>query len=273
VAIYNQSRFGSVWETGYAGEATRLTTAPWVGLAGLLVSPGKGVFWYAPPLLLAVAGWRALACRRRDVAGLVAAVATGPVLLASVYYQWHGGGSWGPRLLLPVLPVAMLSAAEILERARTGSRSAIVAIGGVAAAGSLVVSLAVLVPFDRYHAEVWPDPVAPDPERFAAMVWSPRASPLAVHLRLLPASAETTVRLLIGREGLPGSDEKGRRDLPDLAFARYGSHSLLECTRWGLVIALLAAGAGLGAARHSHAPGGRSGGTPMGRSRSRGQAW
>ena len=31
VASYNQARFGSVWETGYGDEATRLTTAPWIG--------------------------------------------------------------------------------------------------------------------------------------------------------------------------------------------------------------------------------------------------
>lgn len=249
VAIYNVSRFGSALETGYGGEATRLTAAPWVGLAGLLVSPGKGIVWYAPPLLLAIVGWRALARRRRDVAGAALAIVTGPLLLASVYYQWHGGGSWGPRLLLPVLPVALLGAGEVLERARQGFRSASVATGVAAAAGVLVVALAALVPFDRYHATVWPDPTAPDPERFAAMIWSPPASPLAVHLRALPASGRTTVGLLAGREPLPGPDEKGRGDLPDLAFARYGSHALLEWTRGVLLAALLAGAAALAAAR------------------------
>lgn len=249
ISIYNVSRFGSALETGYGDEATRLTTAPWVGLAGLLVSPGKGVVWYAPPLLLAIVGWRALARRRLDVAGVALAIVPGPLLLASVYYQWHGGGSWGPRLLLPVLPVALLGAGEVLERARQGFRSAKVASGLVAAAGALVVALAALVPFDRYHAEVWPDPAAPDPERFAAMVWSPPASPLAVHLRALPMATATTFGMLVGREPLPGPDDKGRPDLPDLAFARYGSHALLEWTRGALLTALLAGAAAWIAAR------------------------
>lgn len=251
VAIYNQERFGSVWETGYGDEATRLTTAPWVGLAGLLISPGKGVLWYAPPLLLAVAGWGALARRRPEVAGLVAAVAAGPLLLASVYYQWHGGGSWGPRLLLPVLPVALLGAGEVLERARGRSRSALALSGVAAAAGGVVVALAVLVPFDRYHAEVWPDPEVPLPERFDAMLWSPPASPLAVHLRSLPGAAATTLRMLAGREPLPGPDDKGRPDLPDLAFARYGSHALLEWTRGALLLAALTGAAAVAAARRA----------------------
>lgn len=249
VSVYNVSRFGSALETGYGDEATRLTAAPWVGLAGLLVSPGKGIVWYAPPLLLAIVGWRALARRRRDVAGAALAIVMGPLLLASVYYQWHGGGSWGPRLLLPVLPVALLGAGEVLERARQGFRSAKVASGLVAAAGAVVVALAGLVPFDRYHAAVWPDPAAPHPERFAAMVWSPPASPLAVHLQALPGATATTFGMLVGREPLPGPDEKGRGDLPDLAFARYGSHALLEWTRGALLTALLAGAAALAAAR------------------------
>jgi hypothetical protein len=251
VAIYNVARFGSALETGYGDEATRLTTAPWVGLAGLLISPGKGILWYAPPLLLAIVGWRALARRRCDVAGLALAVGAGPLLLASVYYQWHGGGSWGPRLLLPILPVALLGAGEVLERARRGMRSALVATGVVAVAGGLVVALAALVPFDRYHSEVWPDPEAPDPERFAAMVWTPSASPLAVHLRSLPAATRTTFRLLAGREPLPGPEEKGRPDLPDLAFARYGSHALVEWTRGALLLAALAGAAAVAAARRA----------------------
>jgi hypothetical protein len=184
---------------------------------------------------------------------LVAVVVAGPLLLASVYYQWHGGGSWGPRLLLPVLPVALLGAGEVLERARRAERSGLLRIGIAAAAGAgvLVVTLAVLVPFDRYHGEVWPDPEAPVPERFTAMVWSPSASPLAVHLRALPGAAAATAGMLVGRLPLPGPDQKGRPDLPDLAFARYGSHALLEWTRGALLTALLAGAAALAAARRS----------------------
>ena len=44
---------------------------------------------------------------------MMLAVTTGPLLLASAYYQWHGGGCWGPRLLVPILPVALLPAGEV----------------------------------------------------------------------------------------------------------------------------------------------------------------
>ncbi|KAB2960950.1 MAG: hypothetical protein F9K18_10925, partial [Thermoanaerobaculia bacterium] len=113
-AGYNAVRFGSPFETGYGEEATRFTTPLGLGLAGLLVSPGKGLIWYAPPLLLALFGLRALGRRRPEVVALLLAMSVGPLLLSSAYYQWHGGGAWGPRLLVPLLPLWLLPAGEVL---------------------------------------------------------------------------------------------------------------------------------------------------------------
>jgi hypothetical protein len=251
VAVYNVARFGSPFETGYGGEATRFTTPPWVGLAGLLFSPGKGLFWYAPPLLLALAGWRALARRRRDVGAVALAVILGPLWVAATFYQWHGGGSWGPRLLLPVLPILLLGAGVPVERALAGSRFAAAAVAGAAAAGALVVALATLVPFDRYFAEVAGRDGRLGTDRFRRMIWSVSDSPLPVHLRQSPDAGRTTARLLLGLEPLPGPLDKGRRDLPDFAFVRYGSHALLEWTRGALLVAVLAGAAAVAAARRS----------------------
>jgi len=232
-AAYNWARFGSVLATGYGEEATRFTTSPWVD---------------APPLLLALAGARALLRRRPDAFWLVVGVATGPILLASAYYQWHGGGSWGPRLLLPILPLLLLPAGEVVARAAEGGVRARVGLAGCALAGLAVVALGLLVPFDLYNREIWPTPREPRPELLADAIWRPSASPLLVHARQLPRAAESTSRLLLGLERLPGALEKERPGLPDLAFARYGSHALLQWTRAGLLVAL-AFGVGLAATR------------------------
>ncbi len=37
------------------------------------------------------------------------------LLLISRYYQWFGGGSWGPRFLVPLLPLWILPAAEVFK--------------------------------------------------------------------------------------------------------------------------------------------------------------
>ena len=58
---WNWMRFGDIFETGYA-ETERFDALWWFGVAGMLVSPGRGLIWYSPILLLAIPGavwfWR-----------------------------------------------------------------------------------------------------------------------------------------------------------------------------------------------------------------------
>lgn len=235
LAAYNQVRFGSPWQSGYAEEATRFTR-PWLeGLAGLTISPAKGAVWYAPPILLGVAGLAALWRRHRATALVCATVPTALLLLYSKYYQWHGGGSWGPRLLVPALPLLVLPAAELLVR-RPLARATSAAIALAAAAGILVSALAVLVPFERPAAS---PPLPAEPDALVATFWRPGESPIVRAAAAAPAALARTLRLLVGREPLPGPDGKDAPDLPNLAFARYGSHALLELTRGALGLALL----------------------------------
>jgi hypothetical protein len=59
---YNLARFGLPLASGYGDEASAFTTPLLTGLTGLLLSPGKSLFLYAPVAALALAGapllWR-----------------------------------------------------------------------------------------------------------------------------------------------------------------------------------------------------------------------
>ena len=78
-----------------------------------------GVAGEGDPLVLPCA--LAVACSARGLSGGATAPARwrfsrrAPLwlLLISRYYQWYGGGSWGPRFLVPLLPLWILPAAEI----------------------------------------------------------------------------------------------------------------------------------------------------------------
>ena len=86
----------------------------WIGLRGLLFSPGKSLFLYAPVLILAVLGMPAFWRRHRAV-GLVFLVA--PWLFVLVYSMksvWHGGG-WGPRYLVMIVPFLAITAAPVVQ--------------------------------------------------------------------------------------------------------------------------------------------------------------
>lgn len=126
VLLYNLVYFGSPAPGG-----ARLTTAPiWAlfaqtlffeGLAGVLLSPARGLFVYSPVLLFSLAG-AALAWRHGPPVLRPLSVGAGLlVLLVSNWAVWWGGHSWGPRLLadaLPILAVLLAPAARWLEPRR-----------------------------------------------------------------------------------------------------------------------------------------------------------
>jgi hypothetical protein len=131
----------------------------WTGMRGLLVSSGKGLFVYAPWLLLAPIGMAMIVHRSRtgDGAGLVMMVAY-PALSVVAYSQklvWHGG-AWGPRYLVLALPWIALACGPAIAWAtsrrgqRLGGRIAITTLGVISVAVQLLA-------------------IAKHPEQFTAM--------------------------------------------------------------------------------------------------------
>lgn len=104
---WNWLRYGSVWDSGYV--ESEAFTAPWLfGLYGLLLGPARGFFWYSPVLLLGVFGIRWFWRQARWLLLIIALVSALYFLLYGKWYMWHGGYSWGPRFLVPLLPFLAL---------------------------------------------------------------------------------------------------------------------------------------------------------------------
>lgn len=111
--LANLSDFGSPLPAGQA--ITNIAMAPdgavfsvapgrWLpALAGLLVSPGRGLLWYAPILLLGLGRVaRGPATVQRAVAiGIAAHIA-----FTATFFRWTGGVTFGPRLLAESIWVA-----------------------------------------------------------------------------------------------------------------------------------------------------------------------
>jgi len=110
---YNVLRYGTFFATGYGTESTAFDTPFLTGLTGLLVSGGSGLIWYAPFVI-----WIPVGARywwhhdRRMLSSALGLVLTHLLLYAS-WSAWDGGGVWGPRFLVPIIPAALLVAAGV----------------------------------------------------------------------------------------------------------------------------------------------------------------
>ncbi|MCY3802769.1 MAG: hypothetical protein OXG46_14490 [Chloroflexi bacterium] len=179
-----------------------------LGVKGLLISWGKGLFLYNPILLISIPasiwfarrhGWRSLVFFAIPIAYL---------LLYSKKEVWYGGNAWGPRYLVPTLPLLVCMAAPAFQWIGAQRRRWAALGAGVLIAISVVPQiLGISKDFDQYlglYADqiVWQLPEnggvyggseyqrwsAKQPEGdLAAVLFAPQFTPLLGHLWLLRA--------------------------------------------------------------------------------------
>jgi hypothetical protein len=157
----NRLLLGSWLETGYqllpTGEPRGFTHPIPRGLAVLLLAPGKGLFAFAPPVLLGLALWPRWLRERPPEALLVLGAA---LLYVVGYAAWcapEAGNAWGPRFLVPIVPLLLLPLA-----AGAWSRRRSAALASLAALGLAVALLAVPVDFARRNGERVSEYYGPD---------------------------------------------------------------------------------------------------------------
>ena len=115
---WNWARYGSIWDSGYV-ETEQFNAEWWFGVSGLIAGPGRGIIWYSPALLLAIPSARPFWRQARYVFIFCISISFLYILLYGKWYMWHGGYSWGPRFLAPILPFLSLLTGPILDQVIT----------------------------------------------------------------------------------------------------------------------------------------------------------
>lgn len=115
LVVYNVYYTGTLVAGGYGEEAGMWTTPLWLGLAGLLAAPSRGLLFFTPTAVLAVPGVAKLISRRTVLSKTHRDVLLGGVLGAGLTLAlhakwgcWFGGWCYGPRFLTEVMPVVCL---------------------------------------------------------------------------------------------------------------------------------------------------------------------
>ncbi|MCA8940602.1 MAG: hypothetical protein KDB07_12370 [Planctomycetes bacterium] len=169
-----------------AGDAHEAIVAWWVPLArlaGMLVSPGAGLVFTAPLVVLGLVwAWRERT-RKAALAKACLAIMALSLLGFAFYAAWFSG-SWGVRYLLPAMALPCLFAAQALVRLRWPAlRAAILGLAlAIGIAGTLVNDRATVNHAPSFDAsvtrrdQVWSFehmPLVSHAKRVVAPDWSP----------------------------------------------------------------------------------------------------
>ncbi len=144
---FNIARYGDPLNTGYLPQET-FSAIWWQGIAGQLVSPGRGLLWYNPILLMSFFGVRYFWRNRRTELWGIAAVILIHLLLYGKWFMWHGGFAWGARFMVPTLPFWVILMAPVLEKL---SRRTVWAVGVLWAVSLIPQLLGAAVDFDLWQ--------------------------------------------------------------------------------------------------------------------------
>jgi len=203
-AVNAYIRFGSPFDNGYPDLS--YSTPIYEGVFGLFLSAGKGLVWYAPVCIVSL-----FALRRTFLAQKRYTVFVGALLLAhlAVYARfqiWSGENAFGPRYLIPVLPLLVALIAPVIDSGREWFRGVKVA----AAIGFLVPGLlGSTMHFNSVYIDnafdVTKNMDSPGKltsvQQHLAWEFQPRSSPLMLHVRSLPDLFNNTVDRLQGEPG------------------------------------------------------------------------
>lgn len=143
VAWYNAFRFGTPWNLGY--ETDNWQTFFFTGLYGLLLSPGKGLIWYFPLIVLSPFGFWCFSRRQPEVTNLFLGLVTISILFHAPYTYWEGGSSWGPRLLLPIIPYFLLPLGCLIDREPVQRGKIFQSVLAMLLASSIIVQIPVVI--------------------------------------------------------------------------------------------------------------------------------
>ncbi len=146
VLFYNFIRFGNPFETGYGGELDPIPI--WNGLYGILLSPGKSIFLFAPVAMLGLFAlprfWRV----HRTEGFVFAFYLVTAIFFHANFSDWHSRGAWGNRYMYLTLPYWILPIGALLMLPR--ARVARAAFGALFAAGLVIQLLVAPINFDTY---------------------------------------------------------------------------------------------------------------------------
>lgn len=208
--LYNYLRFGHPLDTGLMRDPNvRFDTPLREGLYGLLLSPGRSLFLYNPVIIAAVPALVWLWRRDRNTAILLGGSALGLLLVIAKMHQWDGGESYGPRYLVPTMPLLLVVTTPWLTAGHGRRLFRVLVVVGV-----LVQVPGVLVDFSKAQ-RTYASTRANYSIDLTRYTWE--AAPLTLNTKTAIEAVPTNVRYVLGLEAVPAVNQTGAEGQRDFS--------------------------------------------------------
>lgn len=198
VAAYNVLRYGAPWRLGYAVAGADLFSHPIPsGIYGLTLSPGAGLLWYVPLVVVALVGMPGAARRMPALTAVALALLLVRFPVYAALFSWNGGVNWGPRYLTPAMPALALGVLEVVRAFPALSIGSRLAVSAVAALSIVIQFTGATVSSGSTNLAAASSRLVPPPSRDAWLAMTrpevqERQDQILFDWRLLPITDEAT---------------------------------------------------------------------------------
>jgi hypothetical protein len=218
---YNAYRFGNPLDAGYLRDPIpQFGSSMLTGIYGLLLSPTASLVVYCPLVIFAVASLVVLARHDRPAAVLFGGSAIAVLLFYAQLGNWMGGRSYGPRYLVPILPLLMLPLAAMHKTWRPSTRVVVLALTLVSVAVQLAGVIVDYAKVSVAHARTYGAPTADD------QLFNWRVSPLVLNTRAAAVVVPHNLAWLTGGADRPASVRAAAPDQLQADFSQQFADTL-----------------------------------------------
>ena len=191
--ILNFLRFGSFTEFGYGSQYGNLSlNTGWIGLPGLLLSPGKGLLFYFPPIILLPL---AIIFSYRQNIGLsfitiyvlsVAWLYFGTIDINGMSRFWSGAIAWGPRYLISTLPLVVIMLGGLIKYPRKPKTKRLMKVFlTLSCVAGFIVNLGGVLVWTEYGLIYGFENEKLGNGIEEITTWDPKYSPIILHMKML----------------------------------------------------------------------------------------
>lgn len=183
--LVNYVKYNSITNFGYDTIDVVTSHSDWEGIIGLIFSPGWGIIFYFPLILLAPIALKQMFQTNKKLVFLTVYTFFSIWLFFGTEPtpHWSGFGAWGPRYLIPFLPLAVISLGYLFDFPNRLLKVLFITFG---IAGFFVNLLGKLVWYLTGYSYGWGvDRLLEKENSFDYFAWSPYYSPIIEHLKVL----------------------------------------------------------------------------------------